>query len=76
MFGKRTRISLGPKTSLNIGKRGTSVTTRIGKGMTLTSGARGTTVTTTTKLAGGYSYSTKTRSGKMTTRLNKPRKGW
>jgi hypothetical protein len=76
MFGKRTRISLGPKTSMNIGKRGTSITTRIAKGMTMTSGKRGTTFTTTTKLGGGFSYSTKTGSGKMTTRLNKPKKGW
>jgi hypothetical protein len=44
--------------------------------VTMTSGSRGTTFTTTTKLGGGYSYSTKTRKGKTTTRLNKPKRGW
>jgi len=76
MFGKRTRISLGPKKSMSFGKRGPSITTRIAKGVTMTSGSRGTTFTTTTKLGGGYSYSTKTRKGKTTTRLNKPKRGW
>jgi len=70
------RISLGPRTSLNIGKRSTSVSTKLGKGMTLTSGARGTTLTRTTKLSGGFSFTTKTRNGKTSTKLNRPKKWW
>lgn len=39
------RVSVGKGTTLNIGKRGTSMTTKTTSGMRITTGAKGTRVT-------------------------------
>ena len=58
--------------TLNFGKKGTSITNKIGN-MKITSGPRGTTTTTTTRLGKGLSITTQTRGGKTRTRTNRPR---
>ncbi|NLB97576.1 MAG: hypothetical protein GX785_17930 [Armatimonadetes bacterium] len=55
---------------INLGKRGASMTTKLGKGMKITTGPRGTTFTTTTRLGKGPSITTQTRNGRTTTRFN------
>ena len=66
------KMRIGKNSTLNLGKKSTSVTNKIGN-MKITVGPRGTTTTTTAKLGSGFSITTQTRNGKTRTRINKPR---
>lgn len=73
---KTPRIKVGTNSTLNFGKRSSSITTNFGNGMKLTTGTKGSTFTNTTKLGKGLSITTQSRNGKTSTRLNWFRWRW
>lgn len=75
-YRPKTHIKLGANSSLNLGKRSSSITTKLGSGMKLTTGTKGSTFTNTTKLGKGLSITTQNRNGKVSTRLNWFRWKW
>ncbi len=66
------KMRINKSSALNFGKKGTSITNKIGN-TKITTGHKGTTTTTTVKIGSGFSITTQTRNGKTRTRINKPR---